>query len=1321
MPSVLPTPPHSDIVGRTEQWHVLQARCQRARSGAGGIIWLVGELGIGKTALMDELRAWACSEGYRTLAGRHIGHRQAPPLHGLREALIQLLDIAPGDPPAIIEGKVNKQLAQHWPGLELHNRSLIHFIEPLVAEAYGDSIDENTAQYPHLYHLFYRLFTTVAQERPLLFFLDDFHWADATTLDYLQYLAPLLSDHPILFIISYRPEETESLAALKNLRFTPNSDALPIPRLRLKDTELMIERAGLAPDENFGRKLHQLTEGVPLFINLWLLDIAKVGQATERALTHCPQAISQAIGRRLQSLMHHLQTLVQAAAVGGDCFSAELLHRIDGRPLTDILDQLAELEERYYLFQSTATAMQERPYTFSHQLIRQIIYDAIPLGRKQQLHARAGVAMEELVSFQPDLVFEVSQHYIAARQGEQAAAILYRAGRRAHAAGAPRDAHAYYEQALEVLAGHSSEQRTPIQEALGDACLATDDIAQARELWEKTLALQPDALGRARLYLKLGQSWRHSDFGRQWHYHQKGLEATHAHPNSVERAQILVELMLIADPAQPGSARDKKRIASQAGEALRILRHHPRRDVLAHMLTHRMAMVFVSLGDHRNGNIARKNRLFRRAIRLAESIGNWELAIEGHMRQAEVWQSANLQKALELSEAALALAERYLSPQHQRIEHIVRRILHWSFAAGDQQRIDLYCSRLDLQPGQPIPHLEPYQWQTHARQAWDFHLQQAHQICRQFVVAVRLVKHLTKLQRLAHCQLGPEIWRQFIEHFPQEHPGYFASLAPIQWDLFPVDDEATAMPLAEQLGIDDLVWFDQMRTSHYQRINRETIEITPGPGVGLGWSRMAPGIVRPVDGNFNFAVRICCDSHPRSAGGIVVWDQEGHLIRLGRGIDHEGQVSLAWHDGQQLRYAGASYFAEKDIYLRLTRSGRQYAGYISTDGKNWLSCGALRFGDDGPIKVGLFAESGYEYDIPQPFPIRFSEISLWVDAPAKRAAVPPTAKISLYPLPEPPEPFYGMIGYHRVFAEFRRQLEEVAHSSLPLLIVGESGTGKELAAQAVHLLSHHGESPYIPLNVAALPEGLVESELFGHKRGSFTGATRDQAGLFAAAATGSIFLDEIGELPLEIQARLLRVLDSGEIRPLGSSRILHVKARIIAATNRDLGRAVHSGRFRQDLYFRFADPLVIPPLRERREDIPHLVAFFLALYGQGVRYSITHEAMRQLEVHPWPDNIRGLKHVLERAVLAATKAQISTEHLSLRSPTAHTPPIEGFASKRKQTGRHRIPTPEELRQITSDYKGNVAAISRHFNVSRLTIYRWLERNNIDIEKLRQQI
>jgi DNA-binding NtrC family response regulator len=248
----------------------------------------------------------------------------------------------------------------------------------------------------------------------------------------------------------------------------------------------------------------------------------------------------------------------------------------------------------------------------------------------------------------------------------------------------------------------------------------------------------------------------------------------------------------------------------------------------------------------------------------------------------------------------------------------------------------------------------------------------------------------------------------------------------------------------------------------------------------------------------------------------------------------------------------------------------------------------------------------------------------------------------------PPSPFPGLIGRSPAMERIFRLVENLEHSEATVLLTGDSGTGKEVLANAIHARSPRRGGPFVAVNCGALPAELLESELFGHVRGAFTGAVRDRAGRFEVAAGGTLFLDEVGDLPLALQVKLLRVLQERTFERVGESRPRTSDARIVAATNVDLRRAVQEGRFREDLYYRLrVVPIEVPPLRARREDIEPLATFLLARVGarQGRALRFSPDALRLLLEHAWPGNVRELENALEYAVAVCKGQTILPEDL----------------------------------------------------------------------------
>ena len=282
-------------------------------------------------------------------------------------------------------------------------------------------------------------------------------------------------------------------------------------------------------------------------------------------------------------------------------------------------------------------------------------------------------------------------------------------------------------------------------------------------------------------------------------------------------------------------------------------------------------------------------------------------------------------------------------------------------------------------------------------------------------------------------------------------------------------------------------------------------------------------------------------------------------------------------------------------------------------------------------------------------------------------------------------------------------VERVAKSDSPVLVSGESGTGKELIARALHRLSGRGSNPLVDINCAAIAENLLESELFGHERGAFTGALGRKTGLFELAAGGTLFMDEIGELDPKLQGKLLRALEQGQFFRVGGTQKVEVSVRIVAATNKDLARAVNDGTFRSDLYYRINTiSITLPPLRDRAVDIPLIARHFLRLYGGANPPTLTEEAMAALQQYRWPGNIRELRNVIERAVLLANGGVIGAHDLPLQgiggNATSSPSPSSGVASLEELEPRHI----ESVLHQTNWHQGKAATV---LGISSKTLYR----------------
>jgi DNA-binding NtrC family response regulator len=315
-----------------------------------------------------------------------------------------------------------------------------------------------------------------------------------------------------------------------------------------------------------------------------------------------------------------------------------------------------------------------------------------------------------------------------------------------------------------------------------------------------------------------------------------------------------------------------------------------------------------------------------------------------------------------------------------------------------------------------------------------------------------------------------------------------------------------------------------------------------------------------------------------------------------------------------------------------------------------------------------------------------------------------------------PSALVGGLQMDRIVAE----VERVATAPLNVLLLGASGTGKEVVASEIHRLSGRS-GRFQAVNCAAIPQNLIESELFGFKRGAFSGADRDKPGLIRAADGGTLLLDEIGDMPPDAQAKLLRVIQAREVLPLGANAPERVDVRVVCATHRDLGKLQREGKFREDLFARLNEyALDLPPLYERKEDVFALVTSFLARVGRP-ELKVTFPFMTALLHHDWPYNVRELEGCIKRAVALADGPLLLPEYL----PEAVTEAMQGYGKPATRTApgthpppAHGVPSEEELRRLLESHAGNVAAVGRDLGKARMQIHRWMKRYGIQIEDYR---
>lgn len=363
--------------------------------------------------------------------------------------------------------------------------------------------------------------------------------------------------------------------------------------------------------------------------------------------------------------------------------------------------------------------------------------------------------------------------------------------------------------------------------------------------------------------------------------------------------------------------------------------------------------------------------------------------------------------------------------------------------------------------------------------------------------------------------------------------------------------------------------------------------------------------------------------------------------------------------------------------------------------RNDPNCSVILMTGRGTIETVMAATRGGAFDyIAKPF-----DLDVMLDAIERAEAVREGGEKEAE---EEEMPETEMIGFSPSMVDIYKTVARVAPTDATVVIEGETGTGKEMVARMIHRRSLRANAPFVAVDCASITPTLMESELFGAMRGAFTGADRDRAGVFEAAHRGTVFLDEIGEVELEFQAKLLRFLQEREIRPVGSPRSKEVDVRVVAATNRDLQKMVDEGKFREDLWYRLNTVRVtMPPLRERRDDIPALARFFFNKYAG--RYNrdvkLMDSGVKALQDYTWPGNVRQLQHMMERLIILADRIDAESVHEALTVMESREKPVDTLADAEE----------DQIRRVLAATGGNKSKAAQILGIERKTLYRKLER------------
>jgi len=1312
---------HPRFSGRRDEMASARSALADLGRGIGGFLAVSGPPGIGKSRFVEELSGDARSQGMRVFSSACFSDRTfslLPVVEGIRDGAVSLGGLG------------------NW--VDEESRSVLArvFVE-LAPDSVPDTAPSpfRQADQVDIFRRVLGLLESLAKAGPIVFCLEDVQWADRATHAFLGLLANRLAQLPLLLIVTHRPIEAPDEGAPWRQRAV----LLPLPPLGPESTaETVASMLGTVdvPDD-LAAQVHGISGGNPLFIGEaveTLVDRDAIVWKKERWVYRgtsgpLPERLEWLIQERVGGLPPGSRSILNFAAVLARPASFDLLAQASGLSEAELYDRLSDLVGRDLLSRDGVDR-----YSLVHALVSEAIRNSMSASEARAVHRHVAESLSRgqhgVLSGPPG---EVAHHFLRAGERSRAVPFLVSAGDASLAAYAHTEAREAYEQALRIVEGQEGDAFGGAAFSRGLACSYVEVLVRTGDL-EAAVARARQALSRdghtplqrARLTRNLGIGlMRAGRYGESLAALRESLEVSRAAGSDRE---IIASRFQLANLCWlTGRMSDATEHVADAAEACEAVGDALYRAGGTYLLAH----------DHlTNSRLKEAETGFGNALEAFVELGDSRYVNACRMSLQEVY---TYQGRLETAEALLDSAvEAYRSQGLSGVAGCELDLGYVRFLSGNREGArtcyNSACRQLDASTNRrklALAHVRMSELALAEGDASEAlaHAVKAGDVGSSDAIRVSQVQRaLGKAQATAGRRKAAEkAFRAAVEAV-RGRPGVHLALALLDAGAF--HTSAGSLQLAEDCLGRAVGMLEAMGAHQFLQVAR------------VAWEELMDAKECQAGEPSPEPETVATPSPRRGAGFEAADLLDRAADRLLDVTDAERGLILAVRHGiPRLQTASSRNLDERnveDISRSIVQQAIDSNGLVETldapndprfqESKSILDygirsvlCAPLRSSEGTVIGVAYADHRGVDFYSGAQTTF-FSAFAEFVGVALEGLLKCRELQESYERLAVGRSRLGDLVGSSQAMQGLYDLIERLADTDITVLLQGETGTGKGLIARTIHDRSVRSSGPFLDQNCGALPRDLLESELFGHRKGAFTSSTADRQGLFEAAAGGTVFLDEIGDAPQEVQVRLLHVLEEGTVKRVGENHSRKVDIRVVAAANRDLEHEVESGRFRKDLFYRLnAIPVTVPPLRDRADDIPLLADHFLGLFQRTSGKSVEgfgSEVVRAFSRYSWPGNLRELENEVRRGlVLADPGGRIGLEHLSEHLVTTVGPGLGAHAEGPLKAAVEAFEA-EAIRSALQRNAGNVTRTAERLGISRVGLQRKMRKYGLRSQQFR---